>query len=90
MELKIGAALLVKDLEKYAILQDNRDSAPLLTVMVITPEHEIVPLRQRLSEDDKLAVEGYTFIKAGTYLLRYYVTDASYNATWKDVTVVVK
>jgi hypothetical protein len=90
MELKIGATLLVKDLEKYAILQDNRDSAPLLTVMVITPEHEIVPLRQRLSEDDKLAVEDYTFIKAGTYLLRYYVTDASYNATWKDVTVVVK
>ena len=90
MELKVGDTLQVGDLESYAILQDNRDSEPALTVMVITPEHEIVPLRKPFSEDDEYATSSYTFKKAGTYVLRYYVTDISYNSAWKDVTVVVK
>ena len=49
--------------------------------MIIAPNYSMTVLS---SKNDR-----FVFDKAGTYYIRWYAVDYSYNAVWKDVTLKV-
>lgn len=69
-----------------ALVLDDVDQAPRLYIMIVTPRATIVTLGERTDEN---AIDSYTFTEKGTYYIRYYALDASYNVTITDIPVVI-
>lgn len=78
MRARVGSALSAPSYE----VSDNYYAKDKITVQIqiITPESVIVTYD---------AAKGYTFEKAGTYVIRYFAFDGAYNLTYTDVTCVV-
>lgn len=70
-----------------AIVQDDRDTAPRLFIIVIQPDTSAMKLGEVTAEN---TIEEFTPSAAGKYTVVYYAIDADYNATVKTVTVVVE
>lgn len=69
-----------------AILLDDVDQTPRLYIMIITPKGTIITLGERTEENE---IASYTFTEKGTYYIRYYALDNTYNASFTDIPVVV-
>lgn len=69
-----------------ALILDDLDRNPLLYIMIVTPRAKIISLGERTEEN---AIDSYTFTEVGTYYIRYYAVDASYNVTITDIPVVI-
>lgn len=69
-----------------AVLLDDVDQNPRLYVMIITPQATIITLGEPTEEN---AIDWYTFTEKGTYYIRYYAFDSTYNAAIKDIPVVI-
>lgn len=69
-----------------ALVLDDIDQEPRLYIMIVTPHATIVTLGERTNEN---AIDSYTFTEKGTYYIRYYALDASYNVTMTDIPVVI-
>lgn len=69
-----------------AIIQDDVDENPSLYIMIVTPSAKIISLGLSTAENP---VKNYTFTSKGTYYIRYYAVDSSYNVTIKDIPVAV-
>lgn len=80
---KIGKAVSIPS----AIVQDDRDTAPRLFIMVIQPDTSAMNLGEVTAEN---AIDRFTPTMAGKHTVVYYAIDADYNATVKTVTVVVE
>ena len=81
MSKKVGDRVTFEELYANAIVQDENDTNPQLYVMIIAPNYSMTVLSSKNS--------SFLFDKAGTYYIRWYAIDYSYNAVWKDVTVKV-
>lgn len=78
---KVGESVTFEELSANAIVQDENDTSPQLYVMIIAPNYSMTVLSSKNN--------SFVFDKAGTYYIRWYAIDYSYNAVWKDVTVKV-
>lgn len=81
LSLSVGDSITYEVLYANAIVQDENDVNPQLYVMIISPNYSMTVLSSKTNI--------FVFDKAGTYYIRWYATDYSYNAVWKDVTVQV-
>ena len=69
-----------------AVLLDDVDQNPRLYILIITPQATIITLGERTAEN---AIATYTFTKKGTYYIRYYAYDSTYNGAYVDIPVVI-
>ena len=70
-----------------AVVQDDRDTAPRLFVIVICPDTSAMRLGEVTADNP---VSEFTPETAGKYTVVYYAIDADYNAAVQTVTVVVE
>lgn len=82
LEGKVGKELAIP----MAVLLDDVDQNPRLYIMIITPQATIISLGERT---EKNAIASYTFKEKGTYYIRYYAFDSTYNGAFTDIPVVI-
>ena len=69
-----------------AVLLDNMDQNPRLSIMIVTPRGTIVALGERTEENP---IASYTFTEKGKYYIRYCAFDDVYNMSLTDIPVVI-
>lgn len=79
---KVGKAVTIPK----AVLLDDVDQNPRLYIMIITPQATITTLGERTEENP---INSCIFLAKGTYYIRYYAYDSTYNGAYLDIPVVI-